>query len=232
MAIKKILVSVSCAVLVLCLGLYGGYRYGSPEPAEFMRFSQQALFKSHLRRDGQLQHGALVLLGSSHIAGLQLPDTGYQIANFGIGGDSSAGLLKHMQHYHGLQTASVVVLNTGINDFGYLSQEQSVENIEQIAEMLAHVPLVIWTSLLPVAVTAESHKVDAARTHAINSLIQTLCADHQQCRYIDAMALLSDSARHLKPEYDSGDGVHLNTRGYQVWLTRILQQLPEIATSQ
>jgi lysophospholipase L1-like esterase len=224
--IKWFLFTVLGAVFVLSIGLGIGYRYGAPKPAEFMRFSQESLFQSHLRRDGQLRHGSLMLLGSSHIAGLQLPYVEYEVANFGIGGDSSAGLLKRVRRYQGLQTASVVILNTGINDFGHLTYAQSAKNITQIAEMLADVPLLIWTSLLPVALPAESHKVDAARTHTVNTLITELCAIHRRCRYIDVMALLSDSSGRLKPEYDSGDGIHLSTHGYQVWLKALSLSLP------
>ncbi|MCL8349915.1 GDSL family lipase, partial [Acinetobacter baumannii] len=51
-----------------------------------------------------------------------------------------------------------------------------------------------------------------------NHEVKSLCSLHPECEFINSYGLFADSAGFLKKSYDTGDGIHLNTEGYNLLL--------------
>ncbi|OQB37528.1 MAG: hypothetical protein BWY09_01584 [Candidatus Hydrogenedentes bacterium ADurb.Bin179] len=62
----------------------------------------------------------------------------------------------------------------------------------------------------------------------MNAGLASLCATDERSSVVDVTAALTDDTGNLNPGYHAGDGVHLNTAGYALWITALREQLNSI----
>ena len=155
----------------------------------------------------------VVFVGDSHVQlaewGDMFPDA--VVANRGINGDTTAGVLRRLAQIVALKPA-VVVLMVGVNDFRALNA-----NPEEVAARYLQIIAGIPTSARVVALAVlETAELDAAAVNpkvvALNALIRGMCG--ARCTFLDLNPTLAPEGR-LRADL-SGDGLHLNARGYRL----------------
>ena len=169
---------------------------------------------SHVRQDAQVAPHAVYLIGDSHIQGLCSLGLG---VNYGIGSDTTDGVVARIGKYASLTNAAKVFLEIGCND-KVADGRQLAANILNAVAALPPVPDIYVCSLLPSSGrhrTGNSVKLDAnarLREAAVGRFI-----------FIDLYSKLADENGALLPCYDSGDGVHLNAAGYAVFRNELMK---------
>jgi len=175
---------------------------------------------------------AVVLLGDSitqgapgNKLGLQLP-----VANRGISGDTSRGMLYRLEHNVISLKPSAVVLLCGTNDLIQPggSPQSLVANMQAITAALEkhnkHIKLVVCT-MLPIA--EQRDKNASQKVAEVNALIREKFQNGNRLQLCDLHAAFVDEAGAIK----SGvlrDGVHPNARGYELWKTALLESLQKL----
>lgn len=180
--------------------------------------------KSYATQNFNLAKGQIVFIGDS-ITDLYVLDDHYSdlsraTYNRGIGGDTTAGVLKRLKVSLFDIEPSVVVLLIGTNDInGGVDIDLIMERYEAIIdEIYSELPDVelYCMSIIP---QNEDLKLDVAKNTEkileINPRIKTL-VESKGATHIDLFTPLADENNHLKKEY-SDDGIHLNTAGLSVW---------------
>ena len=167
---------------------------------------------SHVRQDALVPENSVYFLGDSHIQGLYTGGIGI---NYGIGSDTTEGLIARIPKYVSMQKAAKAFIEIGCND-GESDGVKLAENILKVVDALPLTHGIYLISLLP----------SAGRHSKWNSTKQTankILMDDKSNRFafIDIYQILSDDNGDLKSCYDSGDGVHLNGEGYRVLLSEI-----------
>ena len=149
-----------------------------------------------------------------------------QLLNFGIPGDTSIGVLKRVYQVIKLNP-KYVILNIGLNDFVLtdLSIEESLKNILEIRhQILEGCPdtLVYVTSLTPI-----NQKDFKDQTYLLNrdkedavKLNQLLKSKIDERFLINIYDELIDDQGDLNIDF-TRDGIHLNQRGYKIYLRMI-----------
>ncbi|HDV0749473.1 TPA: GDSL family lipase, partial [Acinetobacter baumannii] len=175
--------------------------------------------------DGSIREGSIFFLGDSITQSLNVNSVTNQGINYGIGGDTTFGLLNRIKYYNSLNKADKILVAIGINDFIFnRTSKEIIENYEKIFELLPKDKKVFINSVLPVTYqyTENSDKITIKQIVELNHELKKFCSLKPNCEFINSYGLFADSAGFLKKSYDTGDGIHLNTEGYNL-LIKILK---------
>jgi lysophospholipase L1-like esterase len=164
----------------------------------------------------KFQSTPVVMLGDSLTERAQWNEiTGCRfVANRGIGGDDSAGLLRRLDAVTRLRPGAVFLM-IGVNDLvSNVPTEQIVENVQQtIARLTQSGAQVYLTLVLPVT-HGFTRKINA-RVDELNAAYIKL-AGETKATLVDFRADVQNRGGFLRDEL-SIDGIHLSPEGYRVW---------------
>ena len=167
---------------------------------------------SHLRQDALVPSNSVYFLGDSHIQGLYTGGIG---VNYGIGSDTTEGLIARIPKYVSMQKAAKAFIEIGCND----REDDGVKLAENILKVVDALPLANGIHLISLLPSAGRH----SRGNGAKQIANKILRDNKSNRFvfIDIYQILSDNNGDLKSCYDSGDGVHLNGEGYRILLSEI-----------
>ncbi len=141
------------------------------------------------------------------------------VANRGIGGDVSRGLLFRFQEDVLDLRPRAVVLLIGTNDLtAQQAPSDTVSNIESMITMArryrSDLPFVVCT--VPPSANPQA-PVDPAKWKALNAGIASLAGRHAGVAVVDLAAPLSAPDGAFEPRYFAPDKLHLSAEGYGRW---------------
>ncbi|NAR55593.1 hypothetical protein GPS59_16975 [Acinetobacter haemolyticus] len=182
-------------------------------PVYISNHYQNSLFY-HKTQDPFVKSGSNVFIGDSIVQGLLTSSVSDSSVNYGIGGDTTYGVLNRIDLYKSLSSAKNVVIHVGINDLKKYSIDESIKNYENILVKIGH-KRVFVVSILPVSskFIEDNNDFSSEKISQFNEKIKNL-AENYSVGYFDMHSYYADQDGYLKNQYDSGDGIHLNTVGY------------------
>jgi lysophospholipase L1-like esterase len=186
-------------------------------------YSQNVAF--HQRVDACVPDGAVLFIGDSFIQGLCVAAVTKDGINYGIGGDTTDGLLARLPIYASLSRVRAVVFAIGDNDLRVGRTERDV--LANYRKIMANVPKgvsMLFPSLIP-CVDKPEHASLNRGVAALNRGLKELSAAEPGCHFVDLTSSLSDECGGLRPEFAGADGVHLNGRGYRVCSEKLRKEL-------
>ncbi|PWQ97329.1 GDSL-type esterase/lipase family protein [Leucothrix arctica] len=168
--------------------------------------------------DGSVKTGSVIFLGDSITQGLNVAAITHPAINYGIGMDTTYGLINRLPKYQSLSRASHIIVAIGINDLirTHRNNDEILDNFSHIFKLLpVGIPVTVQ-AILPVdeRVTTQGFNL---RVDQINQALALLAKSHG-ARFLDMSHLLINDQGNLKTEYHVGDGLHLSTSAYQVWI--------------
>lgn len=185
----------------------------------------------HTRMDGNVPAGAVVFIGASHTQGLATDAVAMPSVNYGIGGDTTAGVLIRLPRYRSLDRAAAVVLSLGMNDLTRRGTDDIVANYQHILRALPPGLPIVVTALFPVdaeSMTDPLSSVSNTRIAGVNRALERLCATDPRCVFVDVGPRLTDKAGDLSKANHVGDGVHLSDEGYRIWIEALRSALLDV----
>jgi len=188
-------------------------------------YNQLVTFQS--RQDVNMPDGMVIMIGDSLVQGFNPALLSYSTANYGIGRDTTEGVLNRIPSYASLSNAKAIVLAVGINDLKVRSNEKTIENYQAILKSLpGHVPVIIC-GIMPVA---ESYPYSylKPRILRLNTELEDLSRGFQNVYYVTPAFALTDQFGWLAKDYDAGDGVHLNGAGNLIWAKELNEALKRV----
>lgn len=181
----------------------------------------QDMLAYQLLSDRFVPTDAVIFVGDSQIQGLDVDSVASRAANYGIGGDTTAGVLRRLPLYASLDRARTVVLEVGTNDLAASLPREIIANYAAIVAAVPRRVGIVVNAVLPVSA---SKSVEGGKPlsrnqaiEAINRGLAEICAARPGCAFLDPGRILANRAGDLAAEYDRGDGLHLNPAGYRVW---------------
>ncbi|MBL9189434.1 MAG: DUF1080 domain-containing protein [Opitutaceae bacterium] len=180
-------------------------------------FEARTQWATQVQRD----QGAVVFLGDSITQGwgadFKSKFPGMKLANRGIGGDTSRGMLIRLQEDVLALKPAAVVLLLGTNDIEVGIDPEAVgRNFQKItAALKAHNPRVpvVVCRVLPSSATK---KRPADTIKRVNALFEAAVRGDPQFTVIDTWTLFADAAGDATPAWFT-DLLHLNAAGYDRW---------------
>ena len=170
--------------------------------------------------------GAVVFAGDSLTGGwrdLEQAFAGVKVANRGIGGDVSRGLLFRFQEdVLALQPKAIVLL---IGSADLSAQQATTDTVANLQLMLGmarqqsgNVPVVLCT--IPPRNNPQA-KVPLAQVTDLNDKLRQVAAQHERVYLLDLFHLLAKADGGPDERYFHADQLHINEAGYRVWRTAL-----------
>lgn len=177
-------------------------------------------------------HHAVVFLGDSIIQGwgTGLPEAfpGIKVANRGISGDTSRGVLIRLEEDVLSLDPQAVVLLIGTNDLEEAAQPQTVAaNVKLILDALSESYPNMPVLLCEVFPSASSMSRPAASIQQINALLAELAPNYPQLQLLPTYALFADDDGDAKLA-EFPDLLHPNELGYRKWASALRPLLSAI----
>lgn len=166
------------------------------------------------RQDLQVNNGSIIMIGDSITQGIIYP----RFINYGIGSDTTYGVLNRLEKYKSLQEANKIILMIGINDLKRRSDNQIIENYQKIIEYFPNNKLIVF-SILPVneAVVLKNSEMNNIRINKLNKELSRICKNNSVV-FIDISEEYLNKDGYLDSKFHVGDGIHLNPEGYRIWI--------------
>jgi len=186
--------------------------------------------------DRERKQGSIVFAGDSLVGGWgsmakDLPD--WPVANRGIGGETTRGLLfRFKEDVLDLHPKAIVLL-TGTNDLSAGQDiQQTRSNIVTMLDMAESaspgVPIVLCT--LPPRRHPQS-PVDPAKLVELDKLIASLAQGREHVVVLDVYALLADPDGAPQAEYFGADRLHPSPAGYKRLRDALVPVLKQLIVS-
>ena len=172
------------------------------------------------RRDAFLEDKLLVI-GDSHVQGLAVNHISANAVNLGIAGDTIFGVLHRASMYQSIKQARGVVIEAGVNDIKYFTDETILENFSSFFQLVPSTIPVYINSIIPVQNIMGVVDIDNDRIRMLNQKLFRLCESFPHCRFVNITPLLADMSGNLRTDLCLKDGIHLNQRGNRVWLDEL-----------
>jgi lysophospholipase L1-like esterase len=185
----------------------------------------------HSRVDKNVPQDSVIFIGDSLTQSLCVSAVAERAVNFGIGSDTTVGVLERLPGYTSLQNAFAVVLAVGINDLRRRSNDQILEHIERIVSLIPEdVPLLL-NALLVVDEKVQGHEHlqgHNRRSSNINKALRGFALRSNRIWFVDPNPLLVDESGNLADCNHVGDGVHLSKDGNALWIEALRKSLRQI----
>lgn len=119
-----------------------------------------------------------------------------------------------------------VYLKLGINELGWVSTEQFIEEYSKILEHIYSCnpnAIIFINSVLPVSESAlaKDSTLSKEKIAEYNEAIKKMAADYNAC-YLDVASIFTGEDGYMPDQYSS-DGIHLNAGSIQLWLNYLLE---------
>jgi lysophospholipase L1-like esterase len=202
-------------------------RWGRPDYNKQWFYDQTVNF--HKRIDACTPDGAVIFIGDSFIQGMCVTGVVSGGINYGIGGDTAAGVLARIPIYKSIPRVRAVVLAVGDNDLrrGY-NESVIVANCQKILTGIPTNVPVLFCSLTPCGEQLDGEQINK-RITSLNHHLTEVCSERRNCHYIELGSGLANDGGYLRPQFDDGDGVHLNGEGYQLCIEKLRESLMKLA---
>ncbi|MGM0506896.1 MAG: GDSL-type esterase/lipase family protein [Bacteroidota bacterium] len=203
-----------------------------PEPQEGEFTEHYArMMRYHSRIDGNIPDRSVIFIGDSITQGLAVSAVATPSVNYGIGADTSVGVLHRIPEYHSILRSRAVVIAIGINDMRRRSDQEIFDHIQRIPTLIPDSVPIIFSAILPLN---ESNRDDWAgwnedRIQPLNHAIREWASQHERLHFVNTGPDLVNADGNLASAYHIGDGIHLSTEGNAVWIRTLRSALEEIA---
>jgi lysophospholipase L1-like esterase len=178
----------------------------------------------HARSVDVVPDGSVIFIGDSLTEGLAVAAVHPLSINYGIGGDTTRGVLDRLPTYMpALVRAKCIVLAIGFNDFRYRSPDDAVQNCIRILDALPKGRRVVVSAILPIDESARAELAERKDwIQRFNTELRRVAEERDAAIFVDSSHELdADGDGRLDPSLHDGDGVHLNSAGNLRWASRL-----------
>jgi lysophospholipase L1-like esterase len=172
----------------------------------------------------------VLFIGDSFIQGMCVTEVADHAINYGIGGDTTAGILARLPIYQSLSRARAVVFAAGDNDLRNGFEESAVvANYQAILSQIPENVPIFFCSLTPYGKSVTKSGEMNQKITRLNHEAKGLCAARANCHFINLSAGLADEEGYLQTQFDDGDGAHLNGSGYRICIDKLHESMAKLS---
>lgn len=184
-----------------------------------------AMVDFHKRVDKNIPDNSVIFLGDSLIQGLAVSSIASPAINFGIGADTTKGLIQRIPYYSAISRSQKVVIAIGINDLNRRDNKEIISNYKKIVSLIPSNIPILFSAVLPIDEVILNASSFNERIRNLNKDLEELCTSSRRLYFLDTTNQLIDPDGGLAGKFHIGDGIHLNSFGNAVWITRLKEGL-------
>lgn len=196
---------------------------GQADPYKQWYYEQTV--KYHKRVDACVPDGSVIFVGDSFVQGLCVTAVAKDGINYGIGNDTTEGVLARLPVYNSLTRARGVVFVIGDNDLRQGRAETEVTgNYKKIISQVPKTVPIFFCSLLPCVEGPKFAEINRG-IESLNRSLKEICAEDSRCHFVDLVPSFKDERGNLRQELAEEDGVHLNGAGYRLCVEKMREAM-------
>jgi lysophospholipase L1-like esterase len=189
----------------------------------------QNMLAVHSRMDKNLSPGNAVFFGDSIMKGLSVSSVYNPSVNFGIGHDTTEGLLKRLKYFSSLSKSKIIVIAIGVNDINKRPIKEIKKILSGIINFLPQSVPILLAEVLPVDESTGTQFNDYnSRIQELNQRIGGICDSRSNIYCLRPNQLFSGHDGNLEKQYHDGDGLHLSPNGYKLWARGLKKKISNI----
>jgi len=197
---------------------------GKEHPNNSVIYNYQSNKTMLSRVERNLNKNTTLFIGDSLTQGMAVNSIVPYAVNFGIGHDTIDGALERVRSYKSLNKVATVIIAVGTNDLRKLSLKTALSRYKVLLNELKKLKRVYIHEVLPI--DAKILGIELQNKIALfNQELFYLTQEFASIHYLRASGALFDSNRSLKTTLHLGDGLHLNEKGYDIWINQLKKQL-------
>ncbi|OPY18570.1 MAG: hypothetical protein A4E74_00507 [Syntrophus sp. PtaB.Bin075] len=159
----------------------------------------------HSRMDGNVPNKSVIFIGDSITQGLVVSAVVNPSVNYGIGSDTTVGVLQRLPVYKSVDKAIAVVIAVGINDMMYRSNEEILHNLKSIADKLPKKVPLVFSDILPVDEDVFNSRIGRnKRIKELNLNIKAWIATTANSFFVDIGPKIIDETDNLSDKFHDG----------------------------
>ena len=196
-----------------------------------MHHHYSTMLSFHLRVDKNILDNSVIFIGDSIIQGLAVSAVSPHSVNFGIGHDTTVGVLERIPYYESLTRSKTIVIAIGVNDLKKRENNEIIQNYLKIIDTLPSTVPVLFSAVLPLDEIASKRIGINNRIREINDSLDSICATRNRLHFLNISPFVTGSNGDLLPKYHIGDGLHLSTQGNNIWISNLKKSIFEITSN-
>lgn len=190
--------------------------------------NRRARWATNIEQD----QGAVVFLGDSIMqgwgGGLGAAFPGMKVANRGISGDTSRGVLIRLEEDVFAINPAAIILLIGTNDLEENAEPEVIANnvkliLDEITDFDSELPI-IFCDVMP---SSEEMSRPTEQIQLLNDLYEEFIADYPQIVYVDTFSLF-DNGEGDADQSEFPDLLHPNEVGYAKWAEALRSPLRDL----
>lgn len=183
-----------------------GYRIGllPPEPNAYI--AERHAYLS--ARDTGAGPADVILIGDSHSELLDPAALPGSVRIMAAGGDTIGFIAQRIPDWSSLSQADTIILWAGYNDLQRREPDRITADLLKALNAIPPGPNIFLVSPIPVAKAQENRRVTA-----LSDAYKKQCDNVPRCHWLDLRSALAQADGTLAPQFDYGDGIHLNRDG-------------------
>lgn len=185
-------------------------------------YSKTHAFYKRINRN--LSANKSIFLGDSHIQGLAVSEVIINSVNFGIGKDTIQGLIHRISDYDAISYAQNIIIAVGINDLIHQDIEFTINKYQQLLKLIPTSSFLVVNAIFLIDEELAGKSLNNVAIKRLNLRLQRLVEQRKNSKFININAQIS-SLGQLSNKYHIGDGIHLNEKGYDIWIKMLNQSL-------
>ena len=201
-----------------------GFEIESPE----LTHLYHTMVSLHRRIDRNIPNNSVIFIGDSITQGLAVSAVAPFSVNYGIGNDTTFGVLKRLHVYRSIPYSKALILAIGVNDINRRNNEDIISNYREIIDAIPVKTPVLISAILPVNEKARKQPGFNGRIFSLNRELEILSDKSKNLHFLDISSQLIDTSSNLSALYHIGDGIHLNEAGYRVWISNLKESISRI----
>ncbi len=197
----------------------------SQDPDSTSHYKEMLRF--HLQMDENVPDEAILFIGDSITQSLVTSAVTPKSVNFGIGSDTTVGVLNRIALYRSVQSSAAIVLAIGVNDLKLRKNKQIIHNYKKIISLLPTDTPLLFSAIFPINENVRND-VWNNRIHALNKIMEAHCVSRVNCYFLNTGKKFLNEDSSIKQEYVMQDGIHLSNKGYDMWILDLKDTLSYI----
>jgi len=194
-------------------------KLGVTKPPEFNEYFKETLIYQQ-RMDASIPDNAVIFIGDSITQSLAVSAVAPISVNYGIGSDTTVGVLKRLPSYkNSIKRAKAVVITVGLSDLSKRSHDEIIQNFQKIINSIPRNITIIFNAVFPVDERIENNAGLNQKIRQLNTELKVLMKLRPNLFFINSGDKLRDTDNNLSNKYHTGDGIHLNPAAYKIWIT-------------
>jgi len=176
--------------------------------------------------------GAVIFLGDSIMEGwdegLGAAFSGMKVANRGIGGDTTRGVLIRLEEDVFTVNPSAIVLLIGTNDLEEnVAPEVIADNVRLILDAISNFNSTLPIIFCEVMPSSSQMRRPTEQIQRVNALYRELLSDYPQLVRLDTFSLFDNGEGNANPD-EFPDLLHPNEVGYAKWAEALRSPLRKL----